>query len=112
MRDPGDTPWVREAWERARGRRPPGAGLLHQSARGSQSARHADRSLLAASGMAWSIRGLGAGCDQAVAARFCGSAQRERPAPRSSVTRPEAREDVVDDIAMCYHRWRTHAYRG
>jgi putative transposase len=60
MRDHVDAPWVREALERALGRRQPGAGLIPQRDRGAQSARHASRSMLAAHGMTWSMRGKGA----------------------------------------------------
>ena len=60
MRDQVETPWVREALERARGRRQPGAGLIQHSDRGSQSASHASRSMLAAHGITWSMRGKGA----------------------------------------------------
>ncbi len=59
MSAPVETPLGREALEMALGRRQPGAGLLHPSARGSQYASHAYRSLLAEHGMACSMRGKG-----------------------------------------------------
>ena len=82
MRAHVETPWVREAWEMALGRRQPGAGLIHHSDRGAQDASHASRSIRAEQGMACSMRGTGECLDNAVAERFVGSLKRERTSPR------------------------------
>ena len=50
--------------------------------------------------------------DNAVAERFCGSLKRERMALRPYATRQEAREDVVDYIAMFSNSTRFHSYLG
>ena len=47
-----------------------------------------------------------------MAERFFGSRKGERTALRHSATRPEARDDVVDYIEMCYNRTRFHSYLG
>jgi transposase InsO family protein len=112
MSDHVDTPLVRDALEMALGRRQPGAGLLQHSDRGAQYASHAYRSMLAAHGIAGSMRGKGECVDKAVAARFFGSLKRERTSQRSSVTRQEARDDLIDYIEMFYHSWRKHASLG
>jgi transposase InsO family protein len=75
MSDHVDTPLVRDAWERALGRRQPGAGLIYHSDRGAQYASQVYRSILAAHGMACSMSGKGEGLDHAVAEAV------SRPAP-------------------------------
>jgi putative transposase len=112
MREHGEAHWVTEARELARGRRQPEAGLMHQSARGAQDARHASRGLLADHGIVGSMRGKGDGLDKAVAERFVGSVQRERTAKRYYRTRHEARADILEYLEMCYNSWRKHASRG
>ena len=59
MSDHVDHQLVREALEMALGRRRPEAGLIHHSDRGSQSASHAYRGLLAEHGLACSMSGKG-----------------------------------------------------
>ena len=111
-RAPRDTPWVRKALERALGRRQPGAGLRHQSDRGAQSARQADRGMLSAQGLACSRRGKGECFDKAVAERFFGSLKGERTSKRYDRTRQAARDDLIDSIEMFYNRWRQHSSLG
>jgi putative transposase len=82
MSDSMETPLVTAALEMALGRRQPTAGRMHQSDRGAQYARQADRGRLAAQGIAWSLRGKGECWDKAVADRFLGSLKRERTAKR------------------------------
>jgi putative transposase len=112
MSDHVDTPLVTDALEMALGRRQPNAGLIHHSDRGSQYASHAYRSLLAEYGIECSMRGKGDCLDNAVAERFFGSLKREPTSKRYYRTRQEARDEVIDDIAMFYNSWRKHSYLG
>jgi len=112
MRDPRDAPWVTGALEMARGRRQPDVGLMHPSDRGAQYACHASRGLLAAHGIACRMSGKGDGLDNAVAERVFGSLPRDRTSKRSSRTRQEAREDVIDSIARFSNSWRKHSSLG
>jgi putative transposase len=50
--------------------------------------------------------------DNAVAERCCGSVKGERPALRHYATRQEARDDVVEDLEMCYNSKRLHSSLG
>jgi putative transposase len=59
MREPLETPWVRNALAMALGLRQPDAGLIPQSARGSPYASHAYRGMLSAHGLAGSMSGKG-----------------------------------------------------
>jgi putative transposase len=110
--DHGDTQWVREAVEMARGRRRPGAGLLHHSDRGSPYASPAYRSILAEPGSACSMSGKGECLDNAVAERFLGRLKRERTSQRYYVRRQEARDDLIDYTEMFSTSWRKHSYLG
>jgi putative transposase len=112
MSDHVDTALLREAWEMALGRRQPGAGLTHHSDRGAQYASHTSRGILAAHGIACSRSGKGEGLANAVAERCFGSVKRERTSKRYSVTRQEARDDIIDYIEMFYNRWRKHSSLG
>jgi putative transposase len=111
-RDSVDTPLVTGALEMARGRRQPEAGLMHQSARGSQYASHASRELVADHGLACRMSGKGDGLDHAVAERCFGSVKRERTSKRSYRTRHEARDDILDSIERFSNSWRKPAYLG
>ena len=112
MRAPVEAQVVTAALERARGRRQPDASLLHQSARGAQSASHASRGLRADQGLGCRRRGKGDGLDQAVAARCLGRVQRARTANRYSRTRQEARADRREDSERCYNSWRQQSSLG
>ena len=112
MRDHIDTRLVTDALEMAIGRRQPGAGLMHQSDRGSQYASHAYRGILADQGIACSMSGKGDCLDHAVAERFFGSLKRERTSKRYYLSRQEARDDIIDYIEMFYNSWRKHSYLG
>jgi transposase InsO family protein len=110
-----ETQWVRDALERALGRRQPEAGLVHQSDRGAQYARHASRGLLADHGMVGRMSGTGDCLAHAVAERCFGSWTRERASKRYYRTRQEARADVIDYIDYIerfYNSWRKHSSRG
>jgi len=96
----------------ALGRRQPGGGLLHHSDRGSQSACQAYQGLLANVGVRCRMSRQGDGLENAVAERFFGSLKRERTTHCPYATRQEAREDVVDDIAMFYNSKRKPSYLG
>jgi transposase InsO family protein len=112
MRDHLDTQLGTDALERARGRRQPDAGLMHQRDRGSQYASHAYRGMLAEHGIACRMSRKGDGLDNAVAERFFGSVKRERTSKRYYRTRQEARDDIIDYIEMCSNSWRKHSYLG
>jgi putative transposase len=112
MRDHVDNQLVTDALEMALGRRQPEAGLIHHSDRGSQYACHAYRGMLSEHGIACSMSGKGDCLDNAVAERFFGSVKRERTSKRYSVTRQEARDDIIDYIEMFYNSWRKHSYLG
>jgi transposase InsO family protein len=107
-----DATLVQEALRMALGRRQPAAGLLHHSDRGSQYACHAYQQRLAAQGLRWSMSGKGEGLDNAVAERFFGSLKGERTSLQSYASRQEARDDVIDYIAMFYNSTRLHSYLG
>jgi transposase InsO family protein len=107
-----DTALVPGAWERARGRRQPGGELRHHSDRGRQYAGQVSQGLLANAGVRCRMRRKGDCLDQAVAARFFGSRKRERTVHCQYPTRQEARDDIVDDIEMCYNSKRKHSYLG
>jgi transposase InsO family protein len=98
-----DTQLVGDALEMALGRRQPGAGLMHQSDRGSQYASHAYRGILSDHGLACSMSGKGDCLDNAVAERFFGSLKRERTSKRYYRTRQATRDDIIDYIEMFYN---------
>ena len=47
-----------------------------------------------------------------MAERFFGSVKGERTSLQHYARRQEARDDVIDDIAMFYNRKRLHSYVG
>ena len=112
MRDHVDTHLVSDALQMALGRRQPDRGLIHHSDRGAQYACHAYRELLTDHGIACSRSGKGDCLDNAVAERFFGSLKRERTSKRYSLTRQEARDDIINYIEMFYNSWRKHSYLG
>jgi putative transposase len=107
-----DAALVQAALGMALGRRRASAGLIHHSARGSQDACHADQTLLAEHGLCCRMGRTGECIDNAVAERFFGSVKGERTARRHYATRQEARDDVIEYIAMFYNSKRLHAYVG
>ena len=54
----------------------------------------------------------GEGLDNAVAERFFGSVKGERTARRHDATRQEARDEVIEYIAMFSNSKRLHSYVG
>jgi transposase InsO family protein len=112
MSEPMDTHVVRDALEMAWGRRQPAPGLRPHSDRGAQYASHISRELLADRGIACSMSGKGECLDNAVAERCFGRVKRERTSTRHSLTRQEARDDIIDYIEMCYNGWRKQASLG
>jgi putative transposase len=107
-----DAALVQEALRMALGRRGPAPGLMHHSDRGSQYACGAYQELFAAHGMRCSMSRNGDGLDNAVVERFFGSFTGERTALGHSATRQEARDAVIDDIAMFYNSTRLHSSLG
>jgi hypothetical protein len=65
-----------------------------------------------ASGRRWSRSRKGDCLDKAVAEQFFGSLQRERTGHCQYATRQEARDDVLDYIAMVYNSTRLHSSLG
>jgi Integrase core domain len=68
--------------------------------------------LLANTGVRCSMSRKGEYLDNAVAERFFGSLKGERTAHCQSVTRQDARADVIDYIEMFYNSTRFHSYLG
>jgi transposase InsO family protein len=107
-----DAALVQEALHMALGRRQPVTGLLHHADRGSQYSCPAYQRLLEAAGMRCSMSRKGECLDNAVAERFFGSLKQERTAHCQYATRPDAKDDVIDDIEMFYNSRRKHSYLG
>jgi transposase InsO family protein len=85
---------------------------MHHSDRGSQYSYGAYQALLAAYGIRCRMTRKGDGLDHAVVEGFCGRLKSERTALCHNATRQEARNDVIDDIEICYHRTRLHSSLG
>ena len=92
--------------------RRPKAGLIHHSDRGSQYASKAFRQLLKAHAFQGSMSRRGNCWDNAVVESFFGSLKQEQVQWCNYQTRYEAQQDVLNDIAMFYNRYRLHSYLG
>ena len=91
-------------------RRPAKGQLIHHSDRGVQYASKPFRRLLKAYGIAGSMSRKGDCWDNAVVESFFGSLKCERVFWTCYQTREEARQDVLDYIAMFYNSRRLHSY--
>ncbi len=103
---------VVEAWALACGRRGPGAGLLHHSDRGSQSASGEYQSRLAEAGAQVSMSRRGDCYDNAVVESFFGTLKTELIHSRRYATRAEARSDIFEYVEVFYNRERRHSALG
>lgn len=106
------TSLVVEALLLARGRRLPGAGLLHHSDRGSQYASEEYRARLAEAGAQASMSRRGDCYDNAAVESFFGTLKTELVHGRRYATRAEARSDIFEYIEVFYNRERRHSALG
>lgn len=91
-------------------RRRPKAGLIHHSDRGVQYASRAFRRILKAHGIVGSMSRKGDCWDNAVVESFFGTLKSERVSWKRYATRQDARDDIVNYIAMFYNNHRLHSY--
>lgn len=101
---------VCDALKMAIWRRRPAPGLIHHSDRGVQYASHAFRRLLQTHGALGSMSRKGDCWDNAVVESFFGTLKSECVFWQDYQTRQQARDDVVDYIAMFYNPLRLHSY--
>jgi putative transposase len=101
---------VCDALKMAIWRRRPAPGLIHHSDRGVQYASLAFRRLLKTHGILGSMSRKGDCWDNAVVESFFGTLKSERVSWQDYQTRHQARDDVVDYIAMFYNPLRLHSY--
>jgi transposase InsO family protein len=93
-------------------RRPAKGQLMHHSDRGVQYASRAFRKLLKDHGVEGSMSRKGDCWDNAVVESFFGTLKSERVHWQHYQTREEARQDIVDYIAMFYNCLRLHSTLG
>lgn len=112
MADHMRTSLVLDALRMAVGRRPPPAGVIHHSDRGSQYASHDYQEALDQHAFRVSMSRKGNCWDNAVMERFFGSLKSEWLAERRYTTRLQARRDVIEYIEMEYNSCRLHSTLG
>jgi transposase InsO family protein len=100
---------VCEALKMAIWRRRPKAGLIHHSDRGSQYASKAFRKLLRDHGIQGSMSRKGDCWDDAVVENFFGSLKQKRVQWKSYQSRLEAKQDILQYIAVFYYGYRLHS---
>jgi transposase InsO family protein len=101
-----------DALEMAVERRPPAAGVLHHSDRGSQYASSDFRALLEHAGMSASMSRTGDCWDNAVVESFFSTLKRELVEEAAWATREEARLALFEWIEVWYNRQRRHSALG
>ena len=103
---------VLDALRMALGQRPPPAGLLHHSDRGSQYAGAAYQALLAAYGIACSMSRQGDCWDNAVVESFFATLEHELLTETTFPSREAARRAIFAFIEVWYNRERQHSSLG
>ena len=107
-----DAALVENALRMALFQRQPGKGLLHHSDRGSQSASHQIRNILAANQILVSMSNKGNCYDNAVMESFWGTLKNEWVNYQKYETRSQARTDIFSYIEGFYNTVRLHSTLG
>ncbi len=103
---------VESALKMAVNRRTPPAGLIFHSDRGSQYASYSYQNVLKKFKLISSMSGTGNCYDNAVCERFFRSLKHERTEYQLSLTRQQARIDVIQYIEWFYNSKRLHSTLG
>jgi putative transposase len=92
--------------------RRPGAGLVHQSDRGSQYTATGYRGLLECCGIVVSMSGKGEPYDNALMESFFGTLKAECVERHDFQTPEQARACIFEYLEVCYNRQRLHSSLG
>ena len=103
---------VLDALQSALGQRPPQAGLIHHSDRGSQYASADFQAALEAAEIACSMSRRGNCYDNATVESFFGTLKQELANRCHFATRQQARQEVFEYIEVWYNRQRRHSSLG